>query len=182
MSVDPEELLGEEEPQEPVAHTRITYTGPVAPHWEITHEGGDETAVDEFRARAMARLQLLPPHDPQFRRNRERVNRDAERELIELVWDLGYEEGEGEGAASLGDKPTPTTPLVGADDIAVTAGEEPTDEAEASADTEASAEAGDEAETAGDEAEAAGDSEDDTDESGEPGEDAAEAGEGDETG
>lgn len=173
MSVDPEELLGEEEPQEPVAQTRITYTGPVAPHWEITHEGGDEAAVDEFRARAMARLQLLPPHDPQFRRNRERVNRDAERELIELVWDLGYDEGEGEGVATLGDKPTPTTPLVGADDTTVAAGEE------ADADTEASAEADDEVETAGD-------SEDDTAETEtaetESGEDAAEAGEGDETG
>ena len=37
---------------------------------------------------------LLPPHDPQFRRNRERVNRDAEREHILLDWDLGYEEPE----------------------------------------------------------------------------------------
>ena len=36
-----------------------------------------------------ARLMLLPPHDPQFKRNRERVNRDAERELILLDWDLG---------------------------------------------------------------------------------------------
>jgi hypothetical protein len=40
----------------------------------------------------MARLQLLPPHDPQFRRNRERVARDAERERLELDWDLGYPE------------------------------------------------------------------------------------------
>ena len=39
----------------------------------------------------MARLQLLPPHDPQFRRNRERVNRDAEREN-HLEWDLGVPE------------------------------------------------------------------------------------------
>ena len=37
-------------------------------------------------------LQLLPPHDPQFRRNRERVNRDAERERLILDWDLGYPE------------------------------------------------------------------------------------------
>jgi hypothetical protein len=40
----------------------------------------------------MARLVLLPPHDPQFRRNRERVNRDAERENFLLEWDLGYPE------------------------------------------------------------------------------------------
>ena len=37
----------------------------------------------------MARLMLLPPHDPQFRRNRERVARDAERERFILEWDLG---------------------------------------------------------------------------------------------
>ena len=42
--------------------------------------------------RAVARLQLLPPHDPQFRRNRERVARDAEREHLILEWDLGYDE------------------------------------------------------------------------------------------
>ena len=40
----------------------------------------------------MARLLLLPPHDPQFRRNRERVARDAERENLLLEWDLGYPE------------------------------------------------------------------------------------------
>jgi len=33
---------------------------------------------------------LLPPHDPQFRRNRERVVRDAERENLALEWDLGF--------------------------------------------------------------------------------------------
>jgi hypothetical protein len=50
---------------------------------------GDGRLIDEF-----ARLQLLPPHDPQFRRNRERVNRDAERERLLIDWDLGYEETE----------------------------------------------------------------------------------------
>ena len=35
--------------------------------------------------RVNARLMLLPPHDPQFKRNRERVNRDAERENIILA-------------------------------------------------------------------------------------------------
>jgi hypothetical protein len=53
---------------------------------------GDRQVVDGFRERALARLQLLPPHDPQFRRNRERVARDAERENLILEWDLGYEE------------------------------------------------------------------------------------------
>ena len=50
---------------------------------------GDGRMIDEFRQRAVARLQLLPPHDPQFRRNRERVARDAEREHLILEWDLG---------------------------------------------------------------------------------------------
>jgi hypothetical protein len=36
-----------------------------------------------------ARLVLLPREDPQFRRNRERIVRDAEREMISIEWDLG---------------------------------------------------------------------------------------------
>ena len=48
----------------------------------------------EFRGRALARLVLLPRDDPQFRRNRERIVRDAERERIVLDWDLGLPEGE----------------------------------------------------------------------------------------
>jgi hypothetical protein len=82
------------EPQPPKAGVKIIYLGPVAPHWEIRADFGDGKIIDEFRARVMARLTLLPPHDPQFRRNRERVNRDAERELILVDWDLGYEEDE----------------------------------------------------------------------------------------
>jgi hypothetical protein len=48
--------------------------------------------VQSFRDRINARLMLLPPHDPQFRRNRERINRDAERENVQISWDLGYDE------------------------------------------------------------------------------------------
>ena len=48
--------------------------------------------LDEFRARVLARLVLLPRDDPQFRRNRERVVRDGEREAISLEWDLGIPE------------------------------------------------------------------------------------------
>jgi hypothetical protein len=55
---------------------------------------GDRTVIEEFRQRALARLLLLPPHDPQFRRNRERVARDAEREALILEWDLGIPEEE----------------------------------------------------------------------------------------
>ncbi len=71
------------------AHARIVYLGPVSPHWEVYGDWGDRTVLEEFRARVLARLVLLPRDDPQFRRNRERVVRDAERELISLEWDLG---------------------------------------------------------------------------------------------
>ena len=51
--------------------------------WHSSHGG-----------RIDARLRFLPPHDPQFRRNRERVVRDAERENLLLDWDLGIPEEE----------------------------------------------------------------------------------------
>jgi hypothetical protein len=73
----------------PRAHARVVYLGPVSPHWEVIADWGERNLLDDFRARALARLVLLPRDDPQFRRNRERINRDAERELISLEWDLG---------------------------------------------------------------------------------------------
>jgi hypothetical protein len=73
----------------PRGHARVVYLGPVAPHWEVHSDFGDGKVIDEFRGRVLARLVLLPPHDPQFRRNRERVVRDAERENLLLDWDLG---------------------------------------------------------------------------------------------
>jgi hypothetical protein len=79
-------------PEPPRAHARVVYLGPVAPHWEVQSDFGDRQMIDDFRSRVGARLVLLPPHDPQFRRNRERVVRDAERENILLEWDLGYDE------------------------------------------------------------------------------------------
>lgn len=83
------------EPQEPPrAHARIVYLGPVAPHWAIESQFGERAIVADFERRVLARLVLLPPHDPQFRRNRERVIRDAERENIQLEWDLGIPEDE----------------------------------------------------------------------------------------
>lgn len=91
MSQDPIDLDGEDS-LPPVATAYITYTGPVAPHWEITSDDGDPEFIDAFRTRVMARLLLLPPRDPQFRRNRDRVNRDAEGERIEVIWDTGMEE------------------------------------------------------------------------------------------
>ncbi len=85
---------GEEEPQPPVGHVRVVYLGPVAPHWDVQSDFGDPELIEEFRRRTQARLVLLPPHDPQYRRNRERVARDAERENILLDWDLGVPEDE----------------------------------------------------------------------------------------
>src|SRR5204863_9332434 len=89
MSTEPQAV---EEQIPPQGHVKLVYLGPVAPHWEVHGIFGDGRMIDEFRQRALARLQLLPPHDPQFRRNRERVARDAEREHLILEWDLGYDE------------------------------------------------------------------------------------------
>ena len=83
-----------EAPQPPRGHVRVVYLGPVAPHWDVISVFGDRNLTEEFRQRALARLLLLPPHDPQFRRNRERVVRDAERENLILEWDLGLPEEE----------------------------------------------------------------------------------------
>lgn len=88
MAVAPEVL----ENIPPQGHVKIVYLGPVAPHWEVHRIFGDNQVIDEFRQRVQARLQLVPPHDPQFRRNRERVVRDAERERLICDWDLGYDE------------------------------------------------------------------------------------------
>ncbi|MDA8063680.1 MAG: hypothetical protein M0T80_14840 [Actinomycetota bacterium] len=76
----------------PRGHVRVVYLGPVAPHWRVDSDFGDRGVIEEIRQRILARLLLLPPHDPQFRRNRERVVRDAERENLILEWDLGLPE------------------------------------------------------------------------------------------
>ena len=90
----PDEYEEQEEPQPPRGHVRVVYLGPVAPHWEVQSNWGEQDIIGPFRDRTLARLTLLPPHDPQFRRNRERVVRDAEREHLELEWDLGIPEEE----------------------------------------------------------------------------------------
>ncbi len=86
------------EPEPPRGHVRVVYLGPVAPHWRVDSEFGDRNLVEELRQRILARLLLLPPHDPQFRRNRERIVRDAERENVLLEWDLGVPEDEEDAA------------------------------------------------------------------------------------
>ncbi len=80
--------------QAPVGEVQVIYLGPAAPHWEVRSGFGDPKLVESFQDRISARLMLLPPHDPQFRRNRERINRDAERENVLISWDLGYDEEE----------------------------------------------------------------------------------------
>ncbi|MEM1332291.1 MAG: hypothetical protein AAGG08_02435 [Actinomycetota bacterium] len=99
------------EQAEPRAHARIVYLGPVSPHWEVYGDWGDQRVLDEFRARVLARLVLLPREDPQFRRNRERIVRDAERELISIEWDLGILTGgtETAGSATSGGEPPAST-------------------------------------------------------------------------
>lgn len=76
----------------PSAKLKIVYLGPVAPHWEVKGISGERDVIEDFRQRVNARLLLLPPHDPQFKRNRERIVRDAEREGIVIEWDLGIAE------------------------------------------------------------------------------------------
>ncbi|HEX4244911.1 MAG TPA: hypothetical protein VHY77_05035, partial [Acidimicrobiales bacterium] len=93
-ATDEPEVVESDEPQPPRGHVRVVYLGPVAPHWEVQSDFGDRDLIEEFRQRTQARLVLLPPHDPQYRRNRERVVRDAERENILLDWDLGVPEEE----------------------------------------------------------------------------------------
>jgi hypothetical protein len=93
-ATDEPEVVESEEPQPPRGHVRVVYLGPVAPHWEVQSDFGDRDLIEEFCQRTQARLVLLPPHDPQYRRNRERVVRDAERENILLDRDLGVPEEE----------------------------------------------------------------------------------------
>ena len=94
MSPDAEDyVVAEGEVVEPIGHVRIVYLGPVAPHWEVQSDYGPDDVIEQFRERVLARLVLLPPHDPQFRRNSDRVVRDAERERLALEWVLDYDEG-----------------------------------------------------------------------------------------
>ena len=73
----------------PRGNVRVVYLGPVAPHWDVESVDVDRGLLEEFRQRTLARLQLVPRHDPQFRRNHDRVVHDAEREGLTLEWDFG---------------------------------------------------------------------------------------------
>lgn len=102
----------------PRGHVKVVYLGPVAPHWEIRSDFGERSVIDEFRSRTMARLLLLPPHDPQFRRNRERVVRDAERENLLLEWDLGLPEDDEPLAVAVPDEAAPASETPASDEAA----------------------------------------------------------------
>lgn len=73
-------------------HLRVIYKGPIYPHWNIESDFGDKRLVEAFGQKVLARLFFLPPHDPQFKRNRERIVRDAEREGILLEWVINSSE------------------------------------------------------------------------------------------
>ena len=74
-------------------NVRVVYLGPIAPHWDVESVDVDRNLLEEFRQRTLARLQLVPRHDPQFRRNHDRVVHDAEREGLVLEWDFGAQAG-----------------------------------------------------------------------------------------
>jgi len=94
MSPDTEDDIVEEgELAEPLGPGRVVYLEPVAPNWAAQSDYGPADVIEQFRERVLARLVLLPPHDPQFRRNSERVVRDAEREQLALEWVLDYDDG-----------------------------------------------------------------------------------------
>jgi len=110
MSPDAEnDVVEEGELVEPIGHVRVVYLGPVAPHWEVQSDYGPPEVIEQFRERVLARLVLLPPHDPQFRRNSERVVRDAEREQLALEWVLDYGEAAEAGGRRPGVAPGPAS-------------------------------------------------------------------------
>ncbi|MEZ5170952.1 MAG: hypothetical protein R3A49_09435 [Acidimicrobiia bacterium] len=121
-----EQATEDEEQLPPQGHVKVVYLGPVAPHWEVHDIIGDRAVIDAFRQRVTARLQLLPPHDPQFHRNRARVDRDAERERLVIEWDLGFDEPDAVSPAAAAESPTPEdaaspAPATGPDDTEPTA-------------------------------------------------------------
>ena len=72
------DVLEEQEPQPPRGHVRVVYLGPVtASHGTFSPTTATRLSSTNSETGPLRGLTLLPPHDPQFRRNRERVVRDA---------------------------------------------------------------------------------------------------------
>ncbi len=79
--------MEELEEEVPYAGTmRINFIGHTLPHWRYEYVEGERAKIEDLVRRANADIGLLPPNDPQFRRNRDRVQRDAEREGITVEW------------------------------------------------------------------------------------------------
>ena len=79
----------EETQDVPIEHKgtlRITFVGNSLPHWRYEFVEGDRSLIEELVRRANAVIGLLPPSDPQSRRNRDRVQRDGEREGVTVEW------------------------------------------------------------------------------------------------
>ncbi|MFN8105418.1 MAG: hypothetical protein U0U69_13245 [Acidimicrobiia bacterium] len=79
-------MIEEEEVVEPQGTVRVTFTGPVIPHWRYEFVEGNREVIQDLVRRANTVIGLLPPGDPQFRRNQNRVQRDADREAVTIEW------------------------------------------------------------------------------------------------
>ena len=93
----------------PVGHARVIYLGPVSPHWEIGSDFGDRNVVEEFKARALARLVLLParsavPPQPGAHRARHRARAHPAR-LGSAARRRGHQPGGLRGSAVSGPPP-----------------------------------------------------------------------------
>ena len=83
------------EPQPPVGKRDGPSTSvPVAPHWDVrSHVRRSDAGPVLPRPDSNARLMLFAAARPPVSAgNRERINRDAERENVQISWDLGYDE------------------------------------------------------------------------------------------
>lgn len=79
-------MIEEQEELEPQGTVRVTFTGPVIPHWRYEFVEGNREVIQDLVRRANTVIGLLPPGDPQFRRNQNRVQRDADREAVTIEW------------------------------------------------------------------------------------------------
>lgn len=95
-------MIEEEEVVEPQGTVRVTFTGPVIPHWRYEFVEGNREVIQDLVRRANTVIGLLPPGDPQFRRNQNRVQRDADREAVTIEW-VGVDPPEDRSAVPHGD-------------------------------------------------------------------------------
>ncbi|MBX7159295.1 MAG: hypothetical protein K1X95_03310 [Acidimicrobiia bacterium] len=101
-------MIEEQEVLEPQGTVRITFTGSVIPHWRYEFVEGNREVIQDLVRRANTVIGLLPPGDPQFRRNQNRVQRDADREAVTIEW-VGVDPPEDRSAMNQGDGPVSAT-------------------------------------------------------------------------